>query len=284
MLHRVGPKDDTLQPISELKISPEYLEKFIISKINDYDFVSIDELSERILNHKKYNKKFIAITFDDGYEDNYEYAYPILKKFNVPFCIYLSVNLLKDQEVKRWNYPFILEKIIRINDHLILGDGVFYSCKTNDEKIKLFRLLRNRYFSSSYENVFVDFNFLFSHYLTNDVFDEDTLSWSQIECMSKDPLCLFGSHTMSHCRLNFSNEQYLEYELQNSKHIIESHINKKCLHISYPYGSKDDVCIEAVDYINKIGYKTGMISHGGPIRKFDNNLNYIKRIMLIDRQ
>ena len=42
----------------------------------------------------KRGKKFVSITLDDGYANNYEIAYPIFKKYHVPFCIYVCKGMI----------------------------------------------------------------------------------------------------------------------------------------------------------------------------------------------
>ncbi|HEX9063290.1 MAG TPA: polysaccharide deacetylase family protein, partial [Clostridia bacterium] len=67
---------------------------------------------------KKY-KKPIIITFDDGYEDNYTNAYPILKKYNLKATIFLvpgfigKDNFLKADQVKQ------MTDIISFQSHTI---------------------------------------------------------------------------------------------------------------------------------------------------------------------
>lgn len=65
-----------------LSIFPELFEKQIVFlKKNNFHFLRLKDLNypEKFL-----NKKGVLLTFDDGLEDNFTKAVPILKKYNVP--------------------------------------------------------------------------------------------------------------------------------------------------------------------------------------------------------
>lgn len=46
-------------------------------------------------------KKCVLLTFDDGFADNYVFAYPMLKKFNMKAMMFVATNFITDDEVKR---------------------------------------------------------------------------------------------------------------------------------------------------------------------------------------
>jgi peptidoglycan/xylan/chitin deacetylase (PgdA/CDA1 family) len=64
-----------------------------------YKIVSLDEVLDCVINGKCH-KNAVAITFDDGYADNYIYAYPILKKHKVKATLFLATSrvLLEGQK------------------------------------------------------------------------------------------------------------------------------------------------------------------------------------------
>lgn len=276
--HMVCPKGDYLAPIDELRVSPEFFEKFLREQQERLELISIDEVPERMHQHKKGDKLFGVITFDDGYEDNYAYAYPILKKLGVPFTIYVSVNLVNNH-TPIWNYPLIIERIIKQNGELNIN-GKHYECLTQEQKINTFHQLKSLLFSLPYDKLREEFKRIFAEYITDDVYQQNTLTWEQIEEMSKDPLCIIGSHTMSHCRLTITDNKSLQYELGESKKILEKHIGKTVEHLSYPYGWKTDVSAEAIAFAQQTGYKTALRSFGGPVRKQDVDLFNLKRIQV----
>lgn len=278
MFHMVCPKADMLDPIDELRVSPDFFEAFLREQQKRLNFISINDIHARMSNKQRSDKPFGIITFDDGYEDNFTYAYPILKKLGIPFVIYVSTGLVNDH-TPIWNYPLIIERIIKSNDELIIG-GQKYVCQTQEQKNQTFLKLKGLLFSLLYAHMQEEFKHLFAEYLSDDVFPRNTLTWEQIAELSKDPLCTIGSHTMTHCRLTITDSKSLQYELGESKNLLEQYIGKPVTHLSYPYGWKTDVSAEAIEFAQKAGYKTALRSFGGPIRKQDTDLFNIKRIMI----
>ena len=61
--------------------------RFIAEKFN---VVSMDDLARYVKDQVPIPPWSIAVTIDDGYEDSYTDAYPILKKYNIPATIFLS--------------------------------------------------------------------------------------------------------------------------------------------------------------------------------------------------
>ena len=73
---------------SGLRVSPLMFEKHLeYFSNNGWKFIKMSELEE----HKDQNK-IVAITFDDGYLDNYSIALPLLKKYNACATLYLVID------------------------------------------------------------------------------------------------------------------------------------------------------------------------------------------------
>ena len=102
MLHRVVEHRSEGEN-RELEITPEYLRRTIETyRRQGYCFVSIDEACD-IISRGRTDHLFICLTFDDGYHDNYDIAYPILKQMNVPFAIYITTGFI-DNRLPMWWY------------------------------------------------------------------------------------------------------------------------------------------------------------------------------------
>ena len=97
MLHRVVEHVSNVPEQKELEVTVAWLEQ----KINEYrskgyTFVSIDNLPE--------HGRWVCLTFDDGYRDNYTLAYPMLKRLSVPFTVYVTSGFI-DNQLSMWWYP-----------------------------------------------------------------------------------------------------------------------------------------------------------------------------------
>lgn len=105
MLHRVVEhrSDDPTQ--RELEVTPDFLEQTILDyRQKGYTFISIDELSSLLTTHYSLStKKNICLTFDDGYQDNHDIAYPLLKRLEVPFAVYVTTGFI-DNRLPMWWY------------------------------------------------------------------------------------------------------------------------------------------------------------------------------------
>lgn len=90
--HSVDPSER-----NEVTISPEHLkEQLEYIKSQGYVTLTMTELMNYILDNKEIPEKSIVITFDDGYMDNYNNAYPILKELDMKATIFVIANGIDD--------------------------------------------------------------------------------------------------------------------------------------------------------------------------------------------
>ncbi len=94
MYHRVI-KDISEKGVHGTYVTVEQFEEHMkILKNMGYETVTFEDfLHNRFKQRFNKNKKQIMITFDDGYVDNYDYAFPILKKYEFKAIIYLVSHL-----------------------------------------------------------------------------------------------------------------------------------------------------------------------------------------------
>ncbi len=79
-------------------------------KNNGFQTLTISELVSYVLQGKPVPSKHIALTFDDGFLDNWVFAYPLLKKYNFSGTIFVNPDFIRDSEKPRPNLNDVWEK------------------------------------------------------------------------------------------------------------------------------------------------------------------------------
>jgi peptidoglycan/xylan/chitin deacetylase (PgdA/CDA1 family) len=106
MFHHITPK------ITEHAVSPvTFKSQLIALKQAGYNFISINDLEAPHLNQTQKNTKNIAVTFDDGWLDNWIYAFPILKELNIPASLFIVSSWPKEGKIRNCIDTSYLEQI-----------------------------------------------------------------------------------------------------------------------------------------------------------------------------
>lgn len=107
-------------------------------KKHSYNVITVEELADLIRLKAKIPPKTVAITFDDGYEDNYIHAFPILKKYGIPATFFVIVEEIGNRQKKKFGWDEIKEMqdsgIVIIGSHT-MGPEPLVNIKS-DEEIK----------------------------------------------------------------------------------------------------------------------------------------------------
>lgn len=84
---------------NELRVPKEtFREQMNYLKRNGYTTLTLDELYDFFINNKPIPDKSIVITFDDGYKDNFENAYPILKELGFNATIFVITSTVDNDK------------------------------------------------------------------------------------------------------------------------------------------------------------------------------------------
>lgn len=282
-LHRVLGSEDKkhdkfnyIQEISAIRL--EEIIKYL--KQNNYDFISIDEYYS--IREVKRKNPFVVFTFDDGYIDMFTQVYPLFKKYNIPFSIYITTDFVEHKMIVWW---YILEEILLESKKLTFeynGETFTYRYKNHQERYNTFLEVRNFILDSSMDEYHAKIDIIFKQYIIANKYSKIFLNWDQIEQLSNDPLVTIGSHSQSHFNLaNLSNNSVLN-DLIQSKQLIESKINKTINHFAYPFGSQNEFNNQTIETVKNVGFKTAVTTVMGNIMGNENMLA-LPRIMLCER-
>ena len=100
--HHVLPwKDD-------LTIPPELFETLILFLKDHYNIISYQTFIEHLFDNRRLPKRSVLLTFDDGYLDNYLYAYPVLIRHRIPTVIFMITGQISTSDSCRVSMPCTL--------------------------------------------------------------------------------------------------------------------------------------------------------------------------------
>jgi peptidoglycan/xylan/chitin deacetylase (PgdA/CDA1 family) len=235
-LHHVRPpRADAFQPNRLLEVSPQFLEDVIRElRRSDVDIVPLDEAHRR-LKEQDFRRRFVCLTFDDGYRDNTRYAVPILRKYEAPFAIYIPTSF-PDRAGELW--WLTLEAAIARVSRLALvmnGEDRRYDCHSTEEKYELFEhiywWLRSLESEDELRDAVRD---LGARYGVDSaaICNELCMTWEEIAEVARDPLATIGAHTVNHVMLRKASDEAVRSEMQTSAATIEAALGKRPRHWS----------------------------------------------------
>jgi len=266
-LHHVRPRRrEGFQPNRLLEVTPQFLEAAIKTiRRSGIELVSLDEMHRR-LTTRDFRRRFACITFDDGYRDTLRLAYPILRRYGVPFAIFVPTSF-PDRLGELW--WLALEAVIARKDRIGLvidEEDRRFDCATVEDKQHLFDeiywWLRARETEAELRNVVRDLCARYSVELRA-FCDELCMSWAEIAELAADPLVTIGAHTVNHYVLEKVDEVTARSEMREGAAVLEAALGKRPQHFSYPFGDATSAGPREFAIAAALGFKTAVTTRPG---------------------
>jgi peptidoglycan/xylan/chitin deacetylase (PgdA/CDA1 family) len=231
MYHRVIDDNDPyipfIQPGMYVRLSS--FSKQLEFLVENYEIVSIREML-RLIEAKQVAKdrQYCVITFDDGWLDNYQHAFPVLKKFSAPATIFLAESFIGSN---RFFWHEKISKLFYLAREKLKTDLAPTAAKDHKADDAL-GLLRHYLFSAKQGTAAIDSTIealkslpiaaveTAVDTLANELgisFDQERtmLNWEEVAEMGANNIS-FGSHTCGHRILTQLNEQEATFEINGS--------------------------------------------------------------------
>jgi len=247
------------------------------------DLISMDEMHSRLVSGH-HGPRFACITIDDGYRDTLQWAYPILRKYQVPFAVYIPTSF-PDRLGELW--WLVLEAVVARNKRLQLlidGKEQSFDCAIVAEKRHLFeqlyRWLRSMATEEELRRVVRDLAARYKVAIAG-FCDELCMSWDELAMLATDPLVTIGAHTVNHVMLAKVPEKSARSEMDLSRSVIAAALGCKPDHLSYPVGDATSAGPREFRMASELGFKTAVTTRPGVVfRKQRTHLTALPRISL----
>lgn len=202
-----------------------------------FELVSLHDVVHSLQRRTPLPKCSVAITFDDGYRNNWVLAAPLLKKFRVPATFFVTTGLVG---TSKWMWAYELEEIFlrfsiqdiaQASRHLALqrlcevepskekaweACVAFLKTRPHHELVRTMESLRKKF------TVHVD--------------DENQfLSWDEVRALENEGFDL-GAHSVHHPILPRLSQEEAQQEIIGSKQMLSDILHQPPRFFAYPNG------------------------------------------------
>lgn len=250
---------------------------------NQFNVVSCKQVSDAINHGLELPSRALMITFDDGFCDNYEIAFPVLARLGLPATFFLSTEYIGTQRLF-W-FDWVVHTVLRTREKRIRLHTVDMNLELEDTPAprrqvaaELLRVLKR---STEIQRLAA----LEELRHVAGVGDGDVgqkvnapMTWDEIREMSQAGMD-FGSHTVSHPVLSMiTDSEQLRSELRDSKETIERETSRPVIALSYPVGGRNAVNDLVLAATADAGYEFAFSYEPGTNYKLKDDRWLLKRI------
>ncbi len=289
--HRVHPKPDPgflgAPDPEQFKKQMHFLKKY-------YQVLPLKELIDRSKNNDLAPLS-VALTFDDGYKDNLDYAFPILQELGMPATLFVATDgpelrrslwydriyfALKHSKDKSLTLPVSesdenhMDASPGLDKQKTIVGGKQANRLDKNEKIILLEneettrraavqfILSVRYLPEANRLQLTEE--LFHRCGVNDFssLDQQMLDWDSLQFLDKKGIDI-QPHTQSHPSLSTLSDSRIEEEIMQSRKLVEKHLQKEARHFAYPVGKPEDYDQRAVDCLHRNGFLAALTTDTG---------------------
>jgi len=221
---------------------------------------------------------YVAVTFDDGYRDNFVCAFPILKKLGMPATIFLATAYIGSGQLPWYDQVRLAFKLTVRRQYSVAipggpGGPLHDQCsrlRSMEQSLGWLRWLPECERQPALWALFESLGVPPDLTLTNQM-----LQWDDIRQMSKHKIC-FGAHTVTHPVLSKISPKQLQQEIEGSKRAIENRLQLRVKHFAYPFGQMHDYNGQAKQAVRDAGFQTAVTTIWG-LNQPDDDLFELKR-------
>jgi peptidoglycan/xylan/chitin deacetylase (PgdA/CDA1 family) len=266
-LHHVRPpRRDRFQPNRLLEVNPAFLEDVVRwLRRSRMDLVSVDEMHRRLV-ERDFLRRFVCVTFDDGYRDTLTWAYPILKRHQIPFALYIATSF-PDRLGELW--WLALEAVVAQNERISLvidGENRAFESRTVQEKRDLFAALytwlrgmrTEEELRAAVRDMCARYRVDIARFCADLCMD-----WDEIAILANDPLVTIGAHTVNHFILRKVPDKTVRSEMDMSRAVIEASLGSRPQHLAYPVGDPTAAGAREFRIAAELGFKTAVTTRPG---------------------
>jgi peptidoglycan/xylan/chitin deacetylase (PgdA/CDA1 family) len=233
---------------------------------NHFEIIPLSHAIERLRN-REISRPTAVITLDDGFQNNYDYAFPILREAKVPATFFLVTGFL-NTKYTYW-YGRLLQALSKTRKTMLKWDGQVFDLSVPASKAKT-SIVIAEWLKQFHQSQLLDELRKIILELGEDPESPvefgspfRMLDHNSIEKMANSGLIEFGAHTHSHAILSILSEDERRKEVGESIHAINALIENPSHVFAYPNGLDGDYDEDIFSLLESYGIKASVTAIPG---------------------
>jgi peptidoglycan/xylan/chitin deacetylase (PgdA/CDA1 family) len=291
-----------------LAVSPERFDEHMDILARYYNPVPLEELCSQV-ERGKVIPRSVAVTFDDGYEDNFLHARPILEKYSVPATVFVATGYVGEEKEFWWDE---IERLLLVDQKpaMFLGDkkDSVESCSESCNRGEVREIMGGKndalpwnVLSSEAPTIQQELHLYlckrFQSMASEQI--EDALGelrkWigkdaaarkshrpmtiDQVSNLANGGLIDVGAHTRSHVNLAAQAPEIQRKEIAGSKKDLEEWLGREVTSFSYPFGTRQHYNKDTVRLTRESGFQMSTANYAGCVTRLSNRFELPRRII-----
>lgn len=284
--HRVLPRSEQAGfPFDEELVSA-WTEEFAwqMSHVaRHFDVMTCRDAVEALERDGRLPRRALIVTFDDGFADNYEHAFPILRSCGVPAVVFLATDYIGRATTFWFDWlAYVLMHTDRTQVPAPVAGvelDLSHGARGRREAVKGL-LAHLKKVADEERHAILD---RLRDWLDVAVSGDDQarsrpLTWEQVAEMAAGGI-EFGSHTVTHPVLSrVMDDGALERELRESRDTVERRTGQRVVALAYPVGGRAAIDGRVVRAVERAGYKMALTYEPGVNRVANWDRFRLKRL------
>jgi peptidoglycan/xylan/chitin deacetylase (PgdA/CDA1 family) len=248
----------------------------------NYDPISLKELIASLDDGHRLPQRPVLVTFDDGYRDNAEVAWPIMRERGVPVVIFLATDHIGTGKPFIWDIAaYLLDRATdpSIDIPLIGPTRLATEADRDAATVAWVDAMKRLPGSKRSEAISELAKVLRIELPEPDTFRHLYMDWSDVTELARHGV-EFGGHTCSHPILTRIPVDAARSEIETSIRRVNEAIGRSTLGFAYPNGSFEDYSTTHENAVARSGVPAAFSLEPGPMRisELSENRMRIRRI------
>jgi peptidoglycan/xylan/chitin deacetylase (PgdA/CDA1 family) len=268
MYHRVHP-DSTGAP---WQLERRHFRAQIAHLKRNYRVLPLAEMVAALAKERPLPPRAVAVTFDDGYQDNWTEAFPVLRELACPATIFLTAGLVGTSDTMWWDklqYALQATRLEQAEVTQVLAErhrlpAPDFAAASSEGLVEVLKQVPEAEKQHVVAQIAADLGVDAESNARDRM-----MTWEEARAMTASGLVTMGAHTVSHRNLKHLPIAEARQEILDSRRILERELATQVDFFAYPFGNPANDYTPAVKAaVREAGFKAafsvvlGLVSPG----------------------